>query len=254
MSTSDDRPHIDEHSDNQQAFYDQADVFETYAKHRARPDNPNDVLERPVFLDLLGDVNNLDILDLGCGDGAFGIDAFNLGARSYTGLDASTKMIRQARVTLAEHNATLQQIDVATWQPRPSSVDVVTSRLALNYLPDVATIFQHMFTVLRPKGRLVISVEHPLITCNFTPLANGPRTTWQVDTYFVEGPREHTWLGQPLNKYHHTLESWLNYVQQAGFNLHTLRESRPRADNFHDTNEYQRRLRIPLFLFIAACK
>ncbi|MEM7735561.1 MAG: SAM-dependent methyltransferase, partial [Deinococcota bacterium] len=120
--------------------------------------------------------------------------------------------------------------------------------------PDVATIFQRMFTALRPGGHLVISVEHPLITCNFTPLANGSRTTWQVDNYFVEGSREHSWLGQSLTKYHHTLESWLNYVQQAGFNLQSVRESRPRADAFHDASEYQRRLRIPLFLFIAARK
>jgi SAM-dependent methyltransferase len=245
---------VGQHTDSHPAFYDQADVFETYKKHRARPDNPNDALERPVFLDLLGDVQGLDILDLGCGDGAFGLDAFECGARSYTGLDASKKMIGRARESLAGRNAILQQLDMATWQPTPASVDVVTSRLALNYIPNIATIFQHMFTALRLGGRLVISVEHPLITCNFTPLANGPRSTWQVDNYFVEGSRDHTWLGQSLSKYHHTLESWLSYVQQAGFNLQTLRESRPRAIVFHDPAEYQRRLRIPLFLFIAACK
>ncbi|MEM7735454.1 MAG: methyltransferase domain-containing protein, partial [Deinococcota bacterium] len=131
MSTPDDQPHANQRSKSQQAFYDQADVFETYAQHRARPDNPNNALERPVFLDLLGDVNGLDILDLGCGDGAFGVDAFNLGAHSYIGLDASAKMIQQAQATLAKHNATLQQLDIATWQPTPARVDVVSSRLAL---------------------------------------------------------------------------------------------------------------------------
>ena len=57
------------------AFYDNPEVRSLYFAHRDRPDNPNDTLERPIFLELAGDLAGLDILDLGCGDAAFGREA-----------------------------------------------------------------------------------------------------------------------------------------------------------------------------------
>ena len=55
-------------------FYDDATVFATYQRHRARPDSPNDTLEALVIWTMLGDVAGCDILDLGCGDAQFGRD------------------------------------------------------------------------------------------------------------------------------------------------------------------------------------
>ena len=55
-------------------------------------------------------------------------------------------------------------------------------------------------------------------------------------------------------KYHHPLDDWLDMVQNSGLQLERLRESRPSRENFQRQEEYERRLRIPLFLFIAALK
>ncbi len=55
-------------------FYDEASVFDTYWAHRATPDAPNQTMERPAFLELLGDPRGQDVLDLGCGDGGFGLE------------------------------------------------------------------------------------------------------------------------------------------------------------------------------------
>lgn len=56
-------------------FYDNDDVFETYIAHRDRPDSPNDTLEKPVLLELLGNLGGKRILDLGCGDTTIGSEA-----------------------------------------------------------------------------------------------------------------------------------------------------------------------------------
>ncbi len=50
-------------------FYDGPDIFSTYMRGRERRNNPNITLELPVTLELLGDITNKRILDLGCGDG-----------------------------------------------------------------------------------------------------------------------------------------------------------------------------------------
>ena len=37
-------------------FYDNPQVFEIYQQHRQRSDNPNDTLEKPMMVELLGNV------------------------------------------------------------------------------------------------------------------------------------------------------------------------------------------------------
>ena len=57
-------------------FYDNDVVFVTYmARREKRDDSPNDVLEKPILDDLIGDLTDLRILDLGCGNAQFGSEA-----------------------------------------------------------------------------------------------------------------------------------------------------------------------------------
>ncbi len=77
-------------------FYDNAGVFETYTRLREVPENANDTLERPVFLELLGDVGGLRFLDIGCGDAAFGKHLLASGAVAYLGVDGSKNMVAAA--------------------------------------------------------------------------------------------------------------------------------------------------------------
>jgi SAM-dependent methyltransferase len=246
----------------EQAFYDNPEVRSQYFAHRARPDNPNDALERPIFLELAGDFKNLDILDLGCGDAAFGREALGQGARSYQGIEASQAMVELARQTLAGTSGRVHHEKIEEWRwlaraehvLQRQQVDLVTSRLALHYVKDLKPVFREIYQVLRPNGRLILSVEHPVITSNFESLAAGSRTAWLVDNYFCSGERVHKWLGHDVTKYHHTLEEYFDLVANTGFELECIRESRPQRENFLDESEYHRRLRIPMFLFIAASK
>ncbi|MFB2838681.1 hypothetical protein [Floridanema evergladense] len=65
-----------------QEFFDNPEVLARYLAHRDRPDNPNNTLERPIFLELAGNLSNLDIVDLGCGNADFGQQALLQGAHS----------------------------------------------------------------------------------------------------------------------------------------------------------------------------
>jgi hypothetical protein len=61
-------------------------------------------------------------------------------------------------------------------------------------------------------------------------------------------------MGGELLKYHHTVEDFYLGLQNAGFVVEHLRESRPVRERFIDPETYARRMRIPLFLFLAARK
>ena len=67
--------------------YDQADFFNSYMKRRNRKDSPNNAIEGPIIKELIGNVQDISILDLGCGDASFGKELLEQGAASYTGID-----------------------------------------------------------------------------------------------------------------------------------------------------------------------
>src|SRR5438105_9466204 len=76
------------------AFYDEPGVFHRYTTHRGTPTNPNDLVEEPALLNLLGSVMDKRVLDLGCGAGTFGQSLLQAGCHSYVGIDASLNDVR----------------------------------------------------------------------------------------------------------------------------------------------------------------
>ena len=235
------------------AFYDNDAVFETYRAHRLSPRSPNELVEEPALLEMLGPVKGMRVLDLGCGDAAFGRRLLLAGCRSFTGVDASSNMVRAAQQNLQGTEAVVLHANIETIVFDPGSFDLVLSRLALHYIDDLAAVLGRAQNMLVDGGRLVFSVEHPVITsCDRGWDPSGPRGSWLVDDYFQTGRRETTWLGSRVVKYHRTVEDYVSLVQQAGFRLDILREARPRAELFASPAEWYRRSRIPLFLLLAA--
>jgi hypothetical protein len=98
-------------------------------------------------------------------------------------------------------------------------------------------------------------VEHPVITsCDRAWQGQGPRQDWIVDNYFEGGPRVTQWLGGQVIKIHRTVEDYYLALQKVGFTVESLRESRPQRARFSSEETYQRRMRIPLFLFLSGRK
>ena len=230
------------------AFYDQAAVFETYMAHRARPESPNEAIEGPALLDVLGEVRGLRVLDLGCGDGRFGRLLLDRGAAGYVGIDGSRLMVERAAPGLNVRHARIEEFAAPA-----ASFDVVVSRLALHYVENLAPVFDKVRAALTPVGRFVFSVEHPVITSSDRAWGGrGQRQEWVVDEYFVTGRRETDWLGARVVKFHRTVEDYVRLVQSSGFSLETLREPGPTRAAIASEDEFRRRQRIPLFLLIAA--
>lgn len=233
-------------------FYDDDAIFATYVQTRRRPDNPNDTLDLPVILDLAGDLAGQRILDLGCGDAAFGRMALDQGAAGYVGVEGSRNMVAAARQTLAGTTGEVVPALIEEWTYPEAAFDLALSRLALHYVADLDRVLAHVCRALAPGGRLVFSVEHPVVTSSDAGWdGQHRRQSWLVDDYFRLGPRRPSWLGGRVLKHHRSVEAYFRAVQAAGFVVDSLRESHPRRDRFVDAAEYERRLRIPLFLFFA---
>lgn len=236
-------------------FFDNDHICQSYESGRHRPDSPNESLERPVFLELLDNVSGKHILDLGCGDGMFGRELLAAGGQSYLGLEASQQMVKLAGQNLQGTIGQVVHTKIEDWVYPEKHFDVVISRLALHYVADLDAAFSRVNHTLKENGQFVFSIVHPVITSSDKSReGGGRREDWIVDNYFSAGSRRVFFMDQYVEQYHRTIEDIYGSLQDANFRIEHLRESSPKRENFADVDLYERRKRIPLFLFLSSRK
>ena len=233
-------------------FYDDV-VTARYLEHRySDTSSPNVVMEEPAVLAHLGDLADLRVLDLGCGDGAFAEIVLGRGARSYVGIDGSQAMINAARSRERSPEATFELGNIEVLQQAPGSADLVTARMALHYVRDLPATLRAVARTLTPHGRFIFTVTHPVITSHDNDIT-GLRTNWTVDHYFEAGERHRSWFGCEVTWFHRTIEQYVAAVLGAGFSVEAISECEPDEQQLKAApEELARRRRVPLMLLISA--
>ncbi len=235
--------------------YEEEEFFKNYMKRRTRPESPNNSIEKPILLELIGNVNGKKIFDLGCGDAEIGVELLQEDASAYIGLEGSENMARVAVEHLKGTAGHILHSSMEEWRPQAGEYDLVLSRFALHYLEDLGSVFTKVHDSLTPGGRFVFSVQHPVLTSSSkSAVGSGRRTDWIVDDYFNQGERAEPWIGKKVIKYHRTVEGYFKLLLETGFMVEDLREGTPKAENFSTIEEYERRMRIPLVLMFACRK
>lgn len=236
--------------------YDQEAFLERYLQRRSWNENANDTLEKPIIYEMMGDVRERAVLDLGCGTATFGNELLDMGALQYTGLEGSLQMVQHARQELMDRpNGHVIHMVLEDWNASDSEYDKIVSRLVLHYIEDINRLFSSVYQSLKPGGSFVFSVEHPVMTSSYgLPKPAGQKQDWTVDNYFFTGEREQEWLGSTVKKFHRTVEDYFAALQRAGFLVEQVRESRPDELLFSSRETYERRRRIPLFLMMKGYK
>jgi ubiquinone/menaquinone biosynthesis C-methylase UbiE len=178
---------------------------------------------RPEMVRLAGDVSGLDVLDAGCGSGPLMADLRDRGA-AVSGFDLSSAMVELARRRLGE-DADLRVADLGAPLPYPDDAfDLVVASLSLHYVEDWAAALAELRRVLRPAGRLVVSVIHPTVYAIVYPDADYFALTQYSEDYdFGEGT---VWM----TYWHRPLQDVVNSFITAGFDITALTEPPPAAD------------------------
>jgi SAM-dependent methyltransferase len=197
-----------------------ADHYDTFAESYARANETglfNAHYARPAMITLAGDVRGRRVLDAGCGSGPLFEDLRANGAL-VTGFDSSPAMLALARERLGE-DADLQVADLS--RPLPyvdGAYDDVVVSLVLHYFRDWAAPLAELRRVLRPGGRLLLSVNHPRILESSDPEAD----------YFsvTEYSEEYTFDGQSavLTYWHRPLHAMSDAFTEAGFRIAVISE------------------------------
>jgi len=184
----------------------------------------NAYYERPAMLALAGDVAGRRILDAGCGAGPLFAALRDRGA-IVSGFDKSAGMIELARRRLGD-DADLQVADLGRPLPFPDGAfDDVTASLVLHYLEDWGPALAELRRVLKPGGRLIMSVDHPFA------ITLMHREAGRKGDYFATSNRTEEWTmgGQTalMSFWDRPLHAMTDAFTAAGFRIAVISEPAP---------------------------
>lgn len=134
--------------------------YDRWAAVYDQDENPLTALEGPILRQMLGPVEGLTVLDLGCGTGRHCLPLAHGGAR-VTALDFSAGMLAQARSKPGAQAVTFVQHDLTQRLPFDQPFDRVISSLVLEHIPELGHFFAEARRLCRGGGEVVMSAMHP---------------------------------------------------------------------------------------------
>ncbi|PJN90715.1 class I SAM-dependent methyltransferase [Bacillus sp. mrc49] len=242
-----------------QNIYDHPEFFESYRKLRESELNYNDLLEQPTLRDMLPELKNKKVLDVGCGMGDFAKYCVNEQAREVLAIDISKNMINVAQQRNAHERINYVNISLEDLQIRQQDFDVAVSSLALHYIRDYDAVIKKMNGCLKKMGVFLFSIEHPIATArrnmdNWIIDKENSRSHYAVDHYQEEGERQQHWYIDGVVKYHRTFSTLINELILNGFQIEKVIEPIPADEAADSLPKIMNELRRPSFMIIRAKK
>ena len=219
-------------------------MAEDYAKDNA-DGAYNAYYERPATIALLGEVQGLNVLDVGCGSGLLSSWLVDNGA-VVTALDVSPAMAELARRRLGDR-ARVVVADIA--EPllfAAGEFDLVVASLVMHYVYDWEAVLKEFHRVTSPQGRVVFSTHHPTMD-------------WQLhspEDYFAVKKVTDQWSKGTgvfeVTFWRRPLTAMCRAIAEAGFVIERLVEPWPLASlATRDPAAYEEIRTKPRFLFFA---
>ncbi len=152
--------------------------FDTYRSH----------INNPAFFNELGDIANMQILDVGCGEGFNTRLCARLGAQM-TGIDISDILIEsaiqielEAPLGISYHVCSASEMSKHIAGP----FDAAVSFMAMMDLPDYNAAVREVALLIKPGGLFTFSILHPNMTSSLGFVLNdsGSRTGYKIGDYF----------------------------------------------------------------------
>lgn len=222
--------------------YEKVDVVQGYdiwAPTYDGEQNPLIALEENITLDLIGDVRNQRVLDVGCGTGRYCELLTKRGAK-VVGIDPSSKMLECAKGKITsdcKFELRLGRIEDADFPD--NHFNLVVSALTVGHVLELKPVIREVSHIIKSRGRLIVSDMHPY---------------WFVSGFdyvkFFDGSGKE----YRIPEYAHLLEEYWELFREFKFSVEDVKE--PRIDDkllerFPNLIRYRGR---PLTLILKARK
>jgi SAM-dependent methyltransferase len=202
------------------------------------------------------------VLDIGTGDGqvARRIHAGHAGHAGHgglvVGLDGARNQVVEAR--RRGPDVSYLQGEALGLPFAASSFDAVVACLVFEHLDDLEGSIQEVARVLRPGGRFVLMLNHPLLQ---TPgsgwiddqILDPPEQYWRVGAYLEEGSVvEQVTPGVFIRFVHRPFSRYLNTMVGCGLELERMLEPAPPPGFLARAPEYTEAASIPRLAVLVA--
>ena len=217
----------------EQNIYDNEEFFKMYQNLRNNESlpNANDLIEIPQLFDLIGDVKEKTILDIGCGAGGHDRKLISLGAKSVLGIDISKRMIEVANRDNNSDKIEYRVLSMNNLEELNQKFDLVVSSLAIHYIEDYDGLCKKVYYLLNDGGYFIFSHGHPMDSAvilnnieNRYVIINDKKY-FLISDYNNEGKRISNWLTGGVVMYHRNMSHLINGLIDAGFTIERLNES-----------------------------
>lgn len=227
------------------AYEEMAESYNAMIDYKAH----NAFYDRPNTLGLMPEVEGKSILDAACGPGKYAEILISQGA-NLTGFDMSPRMIEFAKERNKDSGTFfVHDLTNPFEMLKNESFDIVLCALAMHYVQDWALTIQEFYRVLKPKGLIIMSIEHPFFEFNY----------FKSTKYFEVEPVKCTWrgFGKPIeiNSYRRPLNECITPLTDNGFYIDKLIEPKPVAEfQKYDPKHFKELNEFPAFMCIRAIK
>jgi SAM-dependent methyltransferase len=199
-----------------------------------------------------------DVLDVGCGEGQVARLAVAGGATRVVGVDPTWA---QVDVAARRGGGPAYARSGAAGLPfRSASFDAVVACLVFEHIREVDTAIAEVARVLRPGGRFLFFLNHPLLQ---TPnsgwiddqILDPPEQYWRIGPYLVEDETiEEVEKGVFIPFIHRPLSRYLNLLIDHGLVLERMEEPAPPSGFIARAEEYEAAATIPRLLLLRTAK
>ncbi|MGL6316962.1 class I SAM-dependent DNA methyltransferase [Vibrio sp. WXL103] len=235
-----------------------SDMYSTFANEydEAIQDNIyNANLERPTLQSMLPPLENLNVIDLGCGSGVYAQYLLAQGAAKVTCIDYAEEMVelvaRKAELAGVSNrvDAYVQDLSVGLPNETDASAELVISPLMVHYLEDLNPLFSDVHRILKTGGSFVFSTHHPFADFECSKSGN----------YFERELVQQDWntVGKPVQVqfYRRSLTEITNALTQNGLAITQISEGEvDEKVKDMDSETYHYLANNPNFIFIKCQK
>jgi SAM-dependent methyltransferase len=200
----------------------------------------------------------LDVLDVGCGDGQVARLAVGGGATRVVGVDPTWNQLVTAQTR--DGGPAYARAGAGSLPLRDECVDAVVACLVFEHIRDVDDAIAEVARVLRPGGRFLFFLNHPLLQ---TPnsgwiddqMLEPPEQYWRIGPYLVEDETiEEVEKDVFIPFIHRPLSRYVNAMAANGLFVERMEEPAPPAGFLARAEEYEAAATIPRLLFLRAAK
>ena len=208
----------------------------------------------PLAVEWIGGAKR--VLDVGAGEGQMARAAVKAGATLVVGVDPTW-----AQLTVARERAggpVYARGEAAALPCRSGAFDSVVACLVFEHIADYAEAIGEVARVLRPGGRFLFFLNHPLLQTPDSGWIDDhilEEQYWRIGPYLIEDTaQEEVAPGVLLPFIHRPLSRYVNAMATAGLLIERMEEPAPPGGFLDRAPEYREAATIPRLLFLVARK